>query len=205
MSSPTLASAALVRASDSHAQTLVKKTALVIGFSAFIAVSAQISIPFWPVPFTGQTLAVLLTGAVLGPRLGMLAVLAYLAEGMAGLPVFSTAQNAWSPTSFGVPYILGTTGGYLAGFVLAAGVVGWLAERGWDRSWPLTVLAMLLGELAIYAIALPWLARFPLPISVFEAGLFRFLAGDAVKIVIAAIALPGAWTLLGRRSRTPQS
>jgi len=204
VSSPTLASAALSRTSDSPSRTVAKKTALVIGFSAFIALSAQISVPFWPVPFTGQTLAVLVTGTVLGPRLGMLAVVAYLAEAMAGLPVFSAGANAWTPTRMpGVPYILGTTGGYLAGFVLAAGVVGWLAERGWDRSRPLTLLAMLLGELAIYAVALPWLARFPLPIGVLDAGLYPFLVGDAVKIAVAAIALPGAWTLLGRRSQQP--
>jgi biotin transport system substrate-specific component len=203
MSSPTLAAVALARPAETRTRTLVRKAALVVGFSLFIALSAQIAVPIGPVPISGQTLAVLLTGAVLGWRLGALAVVAYLAEGLAGAPVFANGQNAWMATRFpGVPYILGTTGGYLFGFVLAAAVVGWLAERGWDRSIPRAVAAMVLGNVAVYLIALPWLARFPLPISVFDAGLFPFLPGDALKIAIAAVALPGAWALLGRRSKT---
>jgi biotin transport system substrate-specific component len=181
---------------------LARRALLVLGFSVFIALSAQIAVPFWPVPVTGQTLAVLLAGAALGPRLGVLAVLAYIAEGLAGLPVFAAGAAAWQPTRLpGVPYILGPTAGYLAGFVVAAGVVGWLAERGWDRSLGRAALAMVLGQLVIYAFGLAWLARFVPLDGLLAAGVLPFLPGDAVKIGLAAVALPGAWSLVGGRSQ----
>lgn len=175
---------------------------LALGFSLFIAVSAQIRIvlPFTPVPITGQTLAVLLAGAMLGWRVGVLALLAYLAEGMAGLPVFAGGAQAWAPTRIpGVPYLLGPTAGFLAGFVLAAGLVGWLAERGWDRSVPRATLAMVAGQALIYGSGVAWLARFVPPEGLLAAGVLPFLAGDALKIALAALVLPGAWRLLGRR------
>src|ERR687893_2110175 len=107
-------------------RSLVFDAVLVVAFSAFVALMAQVAIPLWPVPLTLQTLAVLLTGAALGSRRGTLALLVYLAEGAVGLPVFAGGAS-------GVAYMLGPTFGYLVGFVLAAGLVGWLAERGWDR------------------------------------------------------------------------
>lgn len=165
--------------------------------SVAIALSAQVAIPlpFTPVPITGQTLGVLLVGAALGSRLGFLAVVAYIAEGAAGLPV-------WSPgTTMGVARLMGPTGGYILGFAVAAGLVGWLAERGWDRSVWKTILAMLLGNLVIYACGLAGLARFvPLP-NLLAQGMLPFLGGDAIKIGLAAAALPGAWALT--RSRRP--
>jgi biotin transporter BioY len=113
----------------------VRDVVLVVAVSVFISISAQIAIPLPLVPLTGQDLAVLITGAALGWRLGGLAVLAYLAEGMVGLRVFANGASAWSASRIpGTPYILGTTAGYLIGFVAAAVVVGWLAERGWDRT-----------------------------------------------------------------------
>jgi biotin transport system substrate-specific component len=167
--------------------------------SAAIALCAQISIPLQPVPITGQTLGVLLAGAVLGSRLGALSVLLYLAEGLAGLPVFSSGTSAWSPTSVpGVPVILGPTLGYLLGFVPAAYVVGWLAERGWDRHVLTAALAMVIGNLVVYACGLAGLARFVPLDKLLAFGLIPFLPGDALKIALAAAALPGAWALSRR-------
>jgi biotin transport system substrate-specific component len=170
---------------------------LIVAFSIFIAVSAQISIPLPLVPLTGQDLAVLLTGAALGWRLGGLSVLAYLGEGMAGLPVFANGASAWIPSQVpGTPYILGTTGGYLVGFVAAAVVVGWLAERGWDRTPWRIAAAMALALVAEFACGLAWLARFVPPEALLASGLFPFLAGDALKLALAAAVLPGARALL---------
>ena len=164
--------------------------------SLFVALCAQISIPLQPVPITGQTLGVLLVGALLGSRLGALSLLAYLAEGLAGLPVFAGATSAWSPSSVpALPVLLGPTAGYLVGFVLAAALVGWLAERGWDRRVATTALAMALGNLLIYAAGLAWLARFVPTASLLALGMLPFLPGDALKLALAAAALPGAWSL----------
>lgn len=174
---------------------------LVVGASLFIAISAAITIPlpFTPVPVTAQTLAVLLIGALLGSRLGALAVLAYIAEGLAGLPVFSGGSNAWSPTRVGVPWIVGPTVGYVVpGFLVAAWLTGWLAERGWDRRIPSALAAMVAGQIVIYAFGLLGLLRFvPYP-EVLTAGLIPFLPGDAFKIALAALALPGGWAALHR-------
>ena len=156
--------------------------------SALIALAAQVAIPLpgSPVPVTGQTFAVLLVAAALGPRFGPASVALYVVEGLIGLPVFAGGTS-------GPARIAGPTGGYLAGFVLAAYVVGLLAELGWDRRIWTCVLAMLAGEVVIYAFGLAALSRFPLPNGVLEAGLLPFLIGDAYKVALAAIALPTAW------------
>jgi len=131
---------------ESRALARLYDLGLVLSASAFIAVSAHLTVrlPFSPVPVTGQTFAVLLTGALLGRQRGAAAVLAYLAEGLAGLPVFAGGMS-------GLAYLLGPTGGYLLGFVAAAYLTGALAERGWDRQPLTTALAMVLGNLALYA------------------------------------------------------
>lgn len=167
--------------------------ALVLLFSAFVGLTAQVEIPLWPVPLTLQTLGVLFTGAVLGSRRGALALVLYLAEGAAGLPIFAGGAS-------GVAHLLGPTGGYLAGFVVAAGVVGWLAERGWDRRLVWTALAMLAGNVIIYALGVAWLAVYlgDLQTAVVNGALI-FVPGDLIKIVVAALALPGSWTLVQRR------
>jgi len=167
------------------------RVGLVVAGSALIALAAQVSLPlpFSPVPVTGQTFAVLLIAAALGSRLGPATVALYVAEGLVGLPVF--AGGAAGPAR-----LAGPTGGYLAGFVLAAFVVGLLAERGWDRRVGTCILAMLAGEVAIYALGLAWLSRFPLPVGLLEAGLLPFLAGDAYKLAAAALVLPAAWRVL---------
>jgi biotin transport system substrate-specific component len=165
---------------------------LVVGFSLFIAVLAQVSIPLpGGVPLTGQTLAVLLTGMALGSRLGAIAVGAYLIEGSLGLPFFAGGAS-------GFERVLGPTGGYLIGFMLAALIAGWLAERGWSRSFALTLGAMMIANLVIYALGLPWLTRF-VGGRALEFGLYPFLVGDVIKAVLAAIALPAAWRLMGGR------
>jgi len=170
--------------------SLLWKLVLVLAGSALIALAAQVRIPlpFSPVPVTGQTFAVLLVAAALG-RLGLGSVIAYLIEGAAGLPVFAGG-------TFGVATIVGPTGGYLIGFALAAALVGSAAERGWDRHLATALAAMLLGEVAIYACGLAWLARFPLPVPLLDAGLLPFIPGDVVKMVLAALALPSAWRLV---------
>lgn len=167
----------------------------VLSGSALIALAAQlrVDLPFSPVPVTGQTFAVLLVGAALGMRLGATAVLAYLAEGLAGLPVFAGGTSAWSVSSAGVPVVLGPTAGYLVGFVGGAAVVGALAERGFDRRVATTLLALGLGDLVIYIVGLPWLARFVGADRVVTLGLVPFLVGDAFKIALAAVTLPLAW------------
>ena len=167
--------------------------ALVLLFSAFVGLTAQVEIPLWPVPLTLQTLGVLFTGAVLGSRRGALALVLYLAEGAAGLPIFAGGAS-------GVAHLLGPTGGYLAGFVVAAGVVGWLAERGWDRRLVWTALAMLVGNVIIYALGVAWLAVYlgDLQTAVVKGALI-FVPGDLIKIVVATLALPGGWALAQRR------
>ena len=166
---------------------------LVVAFSAFVALSARVAIPWWPVPMTLQPLAVLFTGAVLGSRRGALALLLYLAEGAVGLPVFAGGA--------GVTYMLGPTGGYLVSYPVVAGLVGWLAERGWDRRLVWTAAAMTLGLLVIYAFGVAWLAGFLGDLeTALVQGMLIFIPGDLVKIAIAALALPGGWAL-ARRSR----
>jgi len=178
---------------ESRALARLYDLGLVLSASAFIAVSAHLTVrlPFSPVPVTGQTFAVLLTGALLGRQRGAAAVLAYLAEGLAGLPVFAGGMS-------GLAYLLGPTGGYLLGFVGAAYLTGALAERGWDRQPLTTALAMVLGNLALYAPGLLWLSRF-VGERALALGLWPFLPGDLAKLVLAMLVLPTGWRWLGRR------
>lgn len=169
---------------------IIHNVVLVLAFSLLIALSAQVAmpLPFTPVPISMQTLTVLLTGMLLGSRLGMVTLVAYLIEGVAGLPVFSQ----WGS---GITHLLGPTGGYLVGFVFAAGLVGFLAERGWDRRLVTTLLAMILGNLVIYAFGAGWLSTFLGLTDALAKGVLPFLIGDAFKIVLAMIALPGGWAV----------
>ncbi len=149
----------------------------------------KIILPFGPVPITGQTLAVLLVGALLGKVRGTGSVLLYLGQGIAGLPVFAGGMS-------GVAYLLGPTGGYLIGFVPATFIAGYLSERGWNRNVVTAFLAMLAGNIAIYICGLPWLANFVGVDKVFTLGLLPFIPGDIMKLVIAAILLPSGWKIL---------
>lgn len=173
-------------------RSLLLDAALVVGFSIFVALTAQVAIPFGPVPLTLQTLGVLFTGAALGSRRGALAMLAYLLEGAAGLPVFASGAS-------GVAYMLGPTGGYLLSYVFAAGMVGWLAERGWDRRLLTAALAMVFGNVVIYAFGVTWLAVVLGDAgSALVQGMLIFIPGDLIKIALAMLALPGGWALAQR-------
>jgi len=165
--------------------------ALVLGASLFVALMAQASLhlPFSPVPITGQTFAVLLVGAALGSKRGAASLIAYLVEGAAGLPVFAGGMA-------GPAVLVGPTGGYLAGFVLAAWAVGWLAERGLDRRVPGALLIFLAGDALIFLCGLAVLAFFVGLPNLLSAGLWPFLPGDAIKIGLGALALPSAWTIV---------
>lgn len=163
---------------------------LIVGASLVTALAARIEIPVpWsPVPITGQTFAVLLSGAVLGARRGALAQLLYLAQGAAGLPVFAGGGA-------GLATFMGPTAGYLVGFPIGAAVTGALAERGWDRRFVTMLPAMLLGSLPIFALGLAWLSRFVPADRVLAAGLIPFIPGDVIKATLAALAFPAAWRL----------
>lgn len=187
---------------------------LVVLGSLVVAGLAQVTVHLRFVPVTGQTLGVLLVGAALGSTRGGLALALYLSEGAAGLPVFAEGTG-------GIDYLilrdpLHVTGGYLWGFLLAGVLVGFLAERGWDRRPGSALGAMFLGNAVIYVIGLPWLAAsLGIPVmdaaatpcdlttaagcDAMELGLHPFVVGDAIKLLVAAGALPAAWRLLGRK------
>ncbi|MBI1383645.1 MAG: biotin transporter BioY [Rhizobiales bacterium] len=171
---------------------LLRDVLLVLAGSALIAVCAHIKVPMYPVPMTMQPFAVLLVGLAFGWRLGGLTVLAYLAEGALGLPVFTGGA--------GLAYMAGPTGGYLVGFLAAAVTAGWLAGQGWGRPAVRVFLAMLIGTAVIYAFGLAWLA-FGLGLGLEKAvtvGMLPFIPGDLVKAALAAALLPLAWRLIGR-------
>ena len=175
----------------------------VLMVTALTAAAAQVSIPvpFTPVPFTLQPMVVLLGGAALGPRLGMASQVLYLALGIAGLPVF--AASAVLPQ--GVFRLLGPTGGYLMSYPFAAFVTGALAQRGFDRSYLTSVLAMSAGLLMIFAGGVAWLAWFahPAPAGLdiaLRTGLYPFVPADIVKILMASAIMPSVWAFVGRRS-----
>jgi biotin transport system substrate-specific component len=163
---------------------------LFVGITA-LAAQVRIPLPFTPVPITGQTFAVILCGAAIGARRGACAQLAYLLLGSAGLPVFAGG-------ACGLPF--GPSGGYLIGFIPAAYLVGFLVERGWDRRVGTAAVAMLLGNMVVYAFGLPWLAvMVGGPISkVLALGFTPFLPGDLYKLALASALLPTAWAWIGR-------
>lgn len=180
-------------ASAAWLTNLLRVLLVALAGSALIAVSAKIQVPMTPVPMTLQTLVILVIGMACGWRLGGLTVLLYLAEGAAGLPVFAGTPER----GLGVSYMVGSTGGYLLGFLLAALVVGLLADAGWDRSVPLTAAAMLIGNVVIYLPGVLWLgsvAGWDNPILAW--GLTPFIVGDLVKVALAALLMPAAWRLV---------
>ena len=163
--------------------------------SLLLWASAKVQVPFYPVPMTLQTFAVLGLGMAYGWRLAGATLLLYLAEGAMGLPVFAGTPEK----GIGLAYMVGPTGGYLLGFVISAVACGWLAERGWDRNVLTTALAMLIGNVLIYAPGLLWLGSLVgWDKPVLEWGLAPFLLGDAAKLALAAILLPAVWKLVGR-------
>ena len=172
-----------------------RTVALMVAGTVALWLSAKIQVPLWPVPVTMQTFVVLTLGIAYGWRLAGATMILYLAEGAVGLPVFA---GAWSEGG-GIVHLYGPTAGYLVGFVVAAAVVGRLAERGWDRN-PLTAgAAMVIGNLVIYALGLAWLTYLIGPVSAVEHGLLPFLFGDAIKVALGAALLPLAWRWIRRR------
>lgn len=181
------------------------RAAAVLLLTVLTAAAAQVSIPlpFTPVPFTLQPMVVLLGGAALGSRLGTASQIAYLLAGIAGLPVFAA-----SPVLPQGPLrLIGPTGGYLMAYPFAAFATGWLAERGFDRRYITSVVAMAVGLTVIFTFGVAWLALFAQPSpagfdGAIRAGLLPFLPADVVKLFVAAAILPGLWKLTGRTHRT---
>ncbi|WIE63467.1 biotin transporter BioY [Curtobacterium sp. MCLR17_036] len=178
---------------------LATNAALVAGGALFTAAMAQLEVPMWPVPITGQTLAVVLVGATLGARRGMLSLLVYAVAGLAGAPFFADMQG-------GLQALALPSFGYVIGFIPAAGLVGWLARRDWDRHVGRAAVAMLLASAVPFVTGLPYLAvalgqlGAPNDVqSVLAAGLYPFILGGVAKALIAAGVLPLAWKALGRR------
>jgi len=158
--------------------------------SLILGLSAQVKVylPISPVPITGQTFAVLMLAALLGSRRGVLAIFAYLAEGALGLPVFAGG--------IGLAALIGPTGGYLVGFIAVAYLVGRLAEMGWDRRVSTTIAAMLAGEIVLYTFGVCWLAIMTNIRTALTVGLYPFIVGDILKVILAAAVLPAGWKLL---------
>jgi biotin transport system substrate-specific component len=189
------ASAVTLRAAVLPRASVVTDTLLVAGGAMFIALVAQVAfyLPFTPVPVTGLTFGVLVTGAAMGLVRGLLATVLYVLLGVAGLPVYADA-------SYGIDVLIGVTGGYLVGSVLAAALTGYLAEQAWDRKVVSAVPAMLLGELVIFTVGVGWL-MVVLDVGLGEGlalGLVPFILGEVVKLVAAGLLLPGAWKLVDR-------
>ena len=175
-----------------------RNISLAIAGSIALWVSAKIQIPFYPVPVSMQTLVVFVVGMAYGWKLGGATVALYLAEGLAGLPVFAGTPEK----GIGIAYMVGPTGGYLFGFLLAAVAVGWLAERGFDRNIILTALAMLIGSILIYIPGLLWLGSvvgWDKP--VLQWGMIPFLYGDALKLTLAAVLMPVLWKITGPKAK----
>lgn len=180
-------------AARSPAAPLLRDVATVVAASMLLVLSARLTVPFHPVPLSMQTFVAIGLGLALGPVRGTLAVLAYLAQGAAGLPVFAGTPEK----GIGVAYMMGPTGGYLLGMAAQAAVAGFFALRGWDRRPVTAMLAALVAGVAIYPIGLLWLGAvigFDKP--VLALGLYPFILGDIAKAMLAALVFPAAWRLL---------
>lgn len=188
----TLADAFWPRSLDNR---WVRNITLAVVGSLLLTLSAKTHIPFWPVPMTMQTFAVLVLAMVYGPRLGTATVLLYLMEGAAGLPVFSGTPDK----GIGIAYMAGPTGGYLVGFLAAAGLLGFLNTRGWDRSLLTTLAAMTLGTLVILGLGYSWLATLIGFEKAWVFGVQPFLWGAVFKIGLATAILPLLWQKLGKK------
>jgi len=189
------ASAVTLRTALLPRTSVATDTLLVAGGAVFIALVAQLAfyLPFTPVPVTGLTFGVLVTGAAMGAIRGLLATMLYVLLGVAGLPVYADA-------SYGIDVLIGVTGGYLVGSVLAAALTGFLAEKAWDRRVVSAVPAMLLGELVIFTVGVGWL-MVVLDVGLghgLALGLVPFVVGEIVKLTAAGLLLPGAWKLVDR-------
>jgi biotin transport system substrate-specific component len=172
-----------------------RSVGLVLAFSLLMAASAQIVFPIGPVPITGQTLVVLLTGALLGSRLGAITMIVYLIEGASGLPFFAGGRGS-------LLHLFGQTGGYLIAFPAAAFITGAFAEHDWDRRFLTAVAAMAIGSVVIMLSGWAWFAIVTNTgmATAFKLTVLPFIPGDIVKILLAAAALPTGWALLRRKA-----
>lgn len=176
--------------------TLARSVGIAVLGSLALWASAKVQVPFYPVPMTMTTFMVLLIGSAFGWRLGAATVALYLMEGAVGLPVFAGTPEK----GIGLAYMFGPTGGYLLGYLVAAALCGWLAERGWDRRPTTTAMAMVAGNVMIYALGVLWLGTllgWDKPIIAW--GVTPFLLGDLVKIALATVLLPVAWRFFSAR------
>ena len=177
------------------AASAVRFVVLALLGSLVLWLSAKIQVPFYPVPMTLQTLAIMGLAAAYGSRLAAATVALYLAQGAAGLPVFVGTPEK----GIGIAYMMGSTGGYLLGFLIAAGIVGWFAERGYARNPFKLFGVMIAADVVIFALGLIWLGiLFGWDKPILEWGLYPFIAGDVTKIALAALAVPAVWTLVDR-------
>lgn len=187
-----------VLGAESGTALRIKQVALVVLGILALAIAAKIKVPMWPVPITMGTFAVLTIGAAYGARLGLVTILGYMIVGALGFDVFAGS----SAEKFGLTYMMGGTGGYLVGYVLATVALGALARRGWDRSMLWMALAMLVGNVLIYVPGLLWLGQlYGWDKPILAWGLTPFLLGDAIKLALAAVLLPAVWKLVGDARR----
>lgn len=176
------------------AARLATQLFLAIAGTLVLTLSAKTKVMLGPVDISMQTLAVLLIAAAFGMRLGVATLLLYMAEGAMGFPVFQSTPEK----GLGIAYMLGSTGGYLAGFVVMAAIVGWAADRGWDRHPIKLFNAMLVGEVVMMAMGFAWLALLIGPEKSWQFGVVPFIVGDLIKVALAASLVPAVWTLLKR-------
>lgn len=173
---------------------LATQLLLAIAGTLVLTLSAKTKVMLGPVDISMQTLAVLLIAAAFGMRLGVATLLLYMAEGAMGIPVFQSTPEK----GIGVAYMLGSTGGYLAGFVVMAAIVGWAADRGWDRHPIKLFNAMLVAEVVMMAMGFAWLTLLIGPEKSWQFGVVPFIVGDLIKVALAASLVPAVWSLLKR-------
>lgn len=205
MSSITLAGRQPVLADRIFSRSLAVDLVLVAAGAFLTALLAQANVPLWPVPITGQTLAVLLVGATLGLRRGAVSLALYAVLGLVGLPVYAPQDDGSHLTGFAA--LAAPSFGYVIGFIFAAGLVGWLSERTWDRKFLKALATFVGGSVVVFAFGLPWLAVVTgaTLLQTYQWGLEPFIIGGIIKAVIAAVLLPVAWwgadRLSARRER----
>ena len=201
MSTMTLAPGRPTLVDRIFSRSIAVDIVLIVAGAALTAIAAQIAVPMWPVPITGQTLAVLLVGMSLGALRGGLSMALYAVLGIVGLPVFSDSSSGWA-------VIAGPTGGYIIGFVLSAVLTGWLAQLSWDRKLLKSFLAFLAGTVVTFVAGNIWLAAwlgaagYPNDLgAVLQAGLYPFILGGIIKSALGAGILSAAWFAVGRNER----
>ncbi|MCV3210560.1 biotin transporter BioY [Mesorhizobium sp. YC-39] len=179
---------------EKGATRLATQLLLAIAGTLVLTLAAKTKVLLGPVDISMQTLAVFLIAAAFGMRLGVATLLLYMAEGAMGFPVFQSTPEK----GIGVAYMLGSTGGYLAGFVVMAAIVGWAADRGWDRHPIKLFNAMLVAEIVMMAMGFAWLALLIGAEKSWQFGVLPFIIGDLIKVALAASLVPAAWSLLRR-------